>query len=56
LINGRNNLSWSERVKLDIWYIEHWSLLLDATILWKTLFVVGRGEGLYNKSNFGGER
>ena len=56
LINGRNNLSWSERIKLDIWYIENWSLLLDATILWKTLFVVGRGEGLYNKSNFGGER
>lgn len=47
LINGRNNLSWSERIKLDIWYIDHWSLLLDIRILFKTIWVVSGGEGLY---------
>jgi len=33
LVNGRNILSWPERIKLDIWYIDHWSLWLDAKIL-----------------------
>jgi undecaprenyl phosphate N,N'-diacetylbacillosamine 1-phosphate transferase len=52
LINGRNGLSWPERIKLDIWYIEHWSFLLDIKILFKTLFIVAKGEGLYSNSNF----
>jgi len=50
LINGRNKLSWMERIKLDIWYIEHWSFLLDIKILLKTLFIVAKGEGLYINS------
>ena len=50
LINGRNKLPWTERIKLDLWYIEHWSFLLDIKILLKTLFVVAKGEGLYINS------
>jgi len=47
LINGRNKLTWSERIKLDVWYVEHWSFWLDIKILFKTIWVVARGEGLY---------
>src|SRR5256886_15570114 len=36
-INGRNALSWEERFRLDIWYVEHWSLGLDARIIWRTV-------------------
>jgi lipopolysaccharide/colanic/teichoic acid biosynthesis glycosyltransferase len=50
LINGRNNLNWSERIKLDIWYIEHWSLWLDIKIIFKTIIVIIIGEGLYVES------
>ena len=50
LINGRNKLSWPERIKLDIWYIDHWSFWLDIKILLKTIFVIIVGEGLYVES------
>jgi len=50
LINGRNKLSWPERIKLDIWYIDHWSLCLDLKILIKTVWVViFKREGIYGK-------
>ena len=50
LINGRNKLTWPERIKLDIWYIDHWSLWLDLTILLKTIWVViFTREGVYGK-------
>lgn len=50
LINGRNKLSWPERIKLDIWYIDHWSLWLDLKILFKTVWVViFTREGIYGK-------
>ena len=47
LINGRNSLSWQEKINLDICYINHFSLYLDIKILIKTLFVVAKGKGLY---------
>jgi lipopolysaccharide/colanic/teichoic acid biosynthesis glycosyltransferase len=46
-INGRNNLPWEERIKLDVWYIDHWSPGLDLRILVKTPLVVLKREGLY---------
>ena len=50
LINGRNKLTWPERIKLDIWYIDHWSLWLDLKILFKTVWVViFTREGIYGK-------
>jgi len=50
LVNGRNKLSWPERIKLDIWYIDHWSIWLDLKILLRTIWVVifKRG-GVYGK-------
>ena len=50
LINGRNRLTWPERIKLDIWYIDNWSLWLDLKILFKTVWVViFKREGIYGK-------
>jgi lipopolysaccharide/colanic/teichoic acid biosynthesis glycosyltransferase len=50
LVNGRNILSWSERIKLDIWYVDHWSLWLDLKILFRTIWVViFKREGIYGK-------
>lgn len=46
-INGRNALSWSERIALDRWYVENWSLRLDLLILLRTVRVVISGDGLY---------
>jgi lipopolysaccharide/colanic/teichoic acid biosynthesis glycosyltransferase len=47
LIHGRNKLTWSERIKYDVWYVEHWSFWLDIKILFKTVWVVASGKGLY---------
>jgi len=47
LIKGRRKLLWSERIKLDIWYIDNWSFWLDIKILFKTILIVIRREGLY---------
>lgn len=46
-VNGRNDLEWVDRIDLDIWYIDHWSLLLDFSILIRTVAAVVRREGLY---------
>ena len=43
-ISGNTFLSWSDRIKLDIWYIKNWSFLLDIKILCLTLFAVFKGE------------
>lgn len=45
-VNGRNNLSWSEKFNLDIWYIDNWSLLLDIKIIFKTFIKVFYREGI----------
>jgi sugar transferase EpsL len=46
-IRGRNTLSFQDRMTLDVWYVDHWSLRLDCSILLKTLWVVLRSEGVY---------
>lgn len=46
-VNGRADLSWEEAVRLDLRYVEHWSLMLDLQILWKTSAAVARGSGAY---------
>jgi sugar transferase EpsL len=45
-INGRNATSWEERFDLDVWYVEHWSVVLDLSILWRTVLAVLRREGV----------
>ncbi|MEU1080263.1 sugar transferase [Streptomyces sp. NPDC005908] len=46
-ISGRSDLSWEEAVRLDLRYVEDWSLALDTVILWKTLRAVVQGQGAY---------
>lgn len=36
-VNGRNALTWEEKFALDVWYVDHWSLALDAKIVWLTV-------------------
>lgn len=45
-VNGRNAISWQERFKLDVWYVDNWSLWLDLTILWRTAFSVLKREDI----------
>jgi lipopolysaccharide/colanic/teichoic acid biosynthesis glycosyltransferase len=52
-VNGRASLPWAERIELDLWYIEHRSLRVDATILWRTLRLLVGGDGLYRGESGG---
>jgi lipopolysaccharide/colanic/teichoic acid biosynthesis glycosyltransferase len=45
-INGRNLVDWDDRLALDVWYVEHRSLLLDLRILWRTIAAVVRRDGI----------
>jgi lipopolysaccharide/colanic/teichoic acid biosynthesis glycosyltransferase len=46
-VKGRAALPWHERIELDLWYIEHWSLGLDVRILAETARLLVSGKGLY---------
>jgi lipopolysaccharide/colanic/teichoic acid biosynthesis glycosyltransferase len=46
-VKGRAALPWHERIELDLWYIEHWSVLLDLRILAETVRLLVSGQGLY---------
>ena len=45
-INGRNAISWEERFKLDVWYVDNWSLWVDVKILWLSLLKVLKRSGV----------
>jgi sugar transferase EpsL len=45
-INGRNAISWEEKFRLDVWYVDHWSILLDLKILFLTVWKIIRREGV----------
>jgi lipopolysaccharide/colanic/teichoic acid biosynthesis glycosyltransferase len=46
-VSGRSDLSWDEAERLDVRYVENWSLALDLQILWKTLSAVAHHAGAY---------
>jgi exopolysaccharide biosynthesis polyprenyl glycosylphosphotransferase len=46
-VSGRSDLTWEETVRLDLQYVESWSVLLDASVLWKTARAVVTGRGAY---------
>ncbi len=50
-INGRNAISWTEKFKLDIWYVCNWSLLLDLKILFLTIYKVIKKDGINQDDN-----
>jgi len=45
-VNGRNAITWEDKFKLDVWYVDHHSLWLDLNILWMTVLKVIRREGI----------
>ena len=45
-VNGRNAISWEEKFKLDVWYVDHQSFLLDIKIIWLTIIRVLKREGI----------
>lgn len=45
-VNGRNALTWEEKFKLDVWYVDNWSLWLDIKIIAMTIWKILKREGI----------
>jgi lipopolysaccharide/colanic/teichoic acid biosynthesis glycosyltransferase len=45
-VNGRNALTWEDKFRLDVWYVDHWSIWLDIKILAMTFWKVIKREGI----------
>ncbi len=45
-VNGRNSPSWDTKLALDVWYVEHWSFLLDIRVLFRTIGTMVRRDGI----------
>jgi sugar transferase EpsL len=45
-VNGRNGLSWEQKFEYDVEYVEHRNLVLDAKILFRTIFVIVSAKGI----------
>lgn len=45
-VNGRNSISWEEKFKLDIWYVENRTFFLDLKIIWLTIIKVLKMDGI----------
>ncbi|MCK9312282.1 MAG: sugar transferase [Bacteroidales bacterium] len=48
---GRNAISWTEKFKLDVWYVDHISILLDFRIFFKTIYNVFKRKGISSESS-----
>ncbi len=48
-VHGRASLPWPERIELDVWYVDHRSVLLDLRILARTVRMLASGRGLYSE-------
>jgi exopolysaccharide biosynthesis polyprenyl glycosylphosphotransferase len=46
-VSGRSDLTWEEAVRLDLYYVENWSLIQDLMIVWRTIGAVFKGTGAY---------
>jgi lipopolysaccharide/colanic/teichoic acid biosynthesis glycosyltransferase len=55
-VNGRNSLAWSDKFKLDVWYVDHRSVWLDIKILWLTMARVCSREGVNQEGQATAER
>jgi len=55
-VNGRNAISWEEKFKLDVWYVNHHTLLLDLKILLLTIVKVLQIEGIHQEGHVTSER
>jgi sugar transferase EpsL len=48
VVRGRQLLTWDERMQIDLWYVDHWSLRLDLEVLLKTIPVALSRRGVYD--------
>ena len=55
-VNGRNSISWTQKFKLDVWYVDHCSFILDVKILFLTLLRVIKRDGINSGGHVGVER
>lgn len=55
-VNGRNDLPWPEKLALDVWYVENWSLCLDLRIIWRSIWKVLRADGISRRGHVTTER
>ena len=46
-VNGRNAISWDKKFELDVWYVDHISIILDFKILFKTILKVIKSDDIY---------
>ena len=46
-VRGRSELPWDQRVHLDLYYVENWSIWLDISLLWSTLRAIAHSDGAY---------
>ena len=46
-VSGRSDLTWEQSLRLDLRYVDNWSMALDLSILWKTVQAVLKGAGAY---------
>ncbi|MDX1741891.1 MAG: sugar transferase [Rhodothermales bacterium] len=49
-VQGRNAISWEERIDLDLWYLDNRDVWLDLRILWRTFGILMSGRGVYGTS------
>lgn len=54
-INGRNVLTWEDKFRMDVWYVDHWSIGLDVKILLFTLWKVLKREGINQPGHISAE-
>jgi len=45
-VNGRNAITWEEKFKLDVWYVDNWSLWIDIKIIGLTIWKILKREGI----------
>lgn len=50
-VNGRNAITWDEKLKLDVWYVENRSFMLDLKILWRTVGKVIKSDGIAHEGD-----
>jgi len=51
-VNGRNQIAWEEKFRLDVWYVDNVSLFLDLRILWMTIFKTVKRDGISKEGHF----
>jgi len=54
-VNGRNAITWDKKFDLDLWYVDHHSLWIDAKILWRTVAIILKREGISQPGHVTGE-